>query len=161
MGGCDVFISCPVDTCVLSVVFGPRVFGHVQYLRFRKKLIAVGEYTIFAPTDLAFGRFSTLNKITRETPNYRMIYYEVLKYHIVPGARYSYQLQDQQKLYTLHGAPITVTLPGQGVSIDGVANVVEANIPASNGVIHAIDHVLYPADLLQALINTTTPSPSG
>ncbi|KAL4229924.1 hypothetical protein ACF0H5_010315 [Mactra antiquata] len=124
-------------------------------------LVETAEYTIFAPTDLAFGRYSHLNDITPNTPNSAMIYLEVLKYHLVPGARYSYQLKDGQTLYTLHGSPITVHMPGNNTMVDS-AKVVEANIGASNGVIHAIDHVLFPADLLQALIQPgTTMSPTG
>jgi hypothetical protein len=33
-----------------------------------------GEYTLFAPTDLAFGRYSHLNDIHRDTPNAGKIY---------------------------------------------------------------------------------------
>ncbi|XP_060565289.1 periostin-like [Ruditapes philippinarum] len=113
-------------------------------------LIENGEYTLFAPTDLAFGRYSHLNDIHRDTPNAGKIYLEILKYHIVPGARMSNMLSDGQILYTLHGSPITIHLNNGGVKVDD-ANVVEANIPGSNGVIHAIDHVLFPADLLPNL----------
>ncbi|KAL4229925.1 hypothetical protein ACF0H5_010316 [Mactra antiquata] len=122
------------------------------------QLLESGEYTVFAPTDLAFGRYSHLSEIPRD-PKSAFIYLEILKYHIVPGARYSYQLSDQQKLYTLHGSPITISLPGSDVNVDD-AKVVEANIPASNGIIHAIDHVLYPADLLYALVQGTTSRPA-
>ncbi|XP_045206845.2 periostin-like [Mercenaria mercenaria] len=114
-------------------------------------LIESGEYTIFAPTDLAFGRYSHLSDIHRDTPNAASIYMEVLKYHMVPGARTSHQLKDGQTLFTLHGSPIHISLSSNGVKVDE-AMVVEADIPAANGVIHAVDHVLFPADLLAKLV---------
>lgn len=115
------------------------------------KLIETGEYTIFAPTDLAFGRYSHLNDIRQGTPNAASIYMEVLKYHMIPGSRTSQQLQDGQRLYSLHGSPVNITVNRNGVMVDA-ARVVEADIPASNGVIHAIDHVLFPPDLLTQLV---------
>jgi len=39
---------------------------------------------------------------------------EVLKYHIVPGARRAKDLVDGTKLYTLHGTPITISRVGTG-----------------------------------------------
>ncbi|XP_045204881.2 periostin-like [Mercenaria mercenaria] len=114
-------------------------------------LIESGEYTIFAPTDLAFGRYSHLSDIHRDTPNRASIYMEVLKYHMVPGARTSHHLKNGQSLFTLHGSPIHISTSSNGLMVDD-AMVVEADIPAANGVIHAVDHVLFPADLLAQLV---------
>ncbi|WAQ98219.1 POSTN-like protein [Mya arenaria] len=110
------------------------------------------EFTLFAPTNLAFGRYSALNGIRPNMPNAQMIYHEVFKYHMVPGRRTSYNLHDGDKLFTLHNSQINITVDATGMMVDH-AKVVEKDIAASNGVIHAIDHIIFPTDLLQNLIN--------
>lgn len=47
-----------------------------------------------------------------------MVYYfvsEVFKYHMVPGRRTSHQLRDGEKLYTLHGYPVDITINASGL----------------------------------------------
>ncbi|XP_053398620.1 transforming growth factor-beta-induced protein ig-h3-like isoform X2 [Mercenaria mercenaria] len=104
------------------------------------------EFTFFAPTDAAFAVYKD-NLLNPAAPNAQHIYQEVLKYHLVPGARHSSELRNGQKLYTLHGTPVNVTV-GAGVVINN-ANVIEADMQASNGVIHAIDKLLVPQDIYQ------------
>ncbi|KAH3889506.1 periostin-like [Dreissena polymorpha] len=119
-------------------------------------MLEVSEFTLFAPTDLAFGRYSELSNIRPDTPNAAMIYQEVFKYHMVPGRRTSYKLHDGDRLFTMHGSGsvLNITKNADGLMVDN-AKVEEADIPASNGVIHAVDHILFPRDLLAALIGVS------
>ncbi|XP_045203045.2 transforming growth factor-beta-induced protein ig-h3-like [Mercenaria mercenaria] len=103
------------------------------------------EYTLFAPTDAAFAVYKD-NLLSPDSPNAQTIYQEVLKYHVVPGGRRASQLKTGV-LYTLHGTPLNVTV-GSGVMINN-ANVIDADIMATNGVIHAIDKLLIPQDINQ------------
>ena len=66
----------------------------------------------------------------------------ILTYHVVAGEVLSTDLADGMTAATVNGAEITVDL-SDGVNIDE-ANVVTADIKASNGVIHVIDAVLLP-----------------
>ncbi|KAL4230540.1 hypothetical protein ACF0H5_010922 [Mactra antiquata] len=108
--------------------------------------IEVGQYTLFAPTDTAFGVY-TDNLLDVTSPGAQAIYQEVLKYHLVPGRHTAASLTNGQKLLTLHGTTITVSI-GSGVMVNN-ATVIEADMLATNGVVHAIDHVLLPQDINQ------------
>ncbi|GFN81563.1 transforming growth factor-beta-induced protein ig-h3 [Plakobranchus ocellatus] len=67
----------------------------------------------------------------------------VLKYHVVAGTYWSPGLTDGMKLPTLHGGLLTISISANGAMVDN-ANVVQADIPTSNGVIHVVDKVLMP-----------------
>jgi transforming growth factor-beta-induced protein len=101
-----------------------------------------GPFTVFAPTDDAFATFEkdnpgALAKLTRDELT------NVLKYHVVSGAAVkSTDLKDGQIVTTLSGSPALVSIMS-GVEIDD-AKVIKADIVASNGVIHVIDHVILP-----------------
>jgi uncharacterized surface protein with fasciclin (FAS1) repeats len=110
------------------------------------RLTMSGPITVFAPTDQAFANLpaGTLEKLLKVEN--RAALRKIVSYHIVSGRVPSSGLM---------GAMITSpTLEGHSVSIDGRNGVrvnnateVQADIPASNGLIHAIDTVLMPADL--------------
>ncbi|AMS30680.1 hypothetical protein AEM38_01170 [Hyphomonadaceae bacterium UKL13-1] len=110
------------------------------------RLTMSGPITVFAPTDQAFANLpaGTLEKLLKVEN--RAALRRIVSYHIVSGRVPSSGLM---------GITMTSpTLEGHSVAIDGRngvrvnnATVVQADIPASNGVIHAIDTVLMPADL--------------
>lgn len=101
-------------------------------------LMAEGPFTLFAPTNEAFEALpeGTLESLTPEELT------DILLYHVVEGQYLSTDLEDGQMLETLLGPDLTVSINGE-VMIN-TATVVEADIIASNGVIHAIDEVLLP-----------------
>lgn len=110
-----------------------------------------GKFTIFAPTDAAFAALpaGTLEKLLK--PANRPILARILAYHVVPGQYTSKQLPNGN-LGTLAGG-ISLDVSSQRVIVND-AKVVQADILASNGVIHAVDRVLLPRSLraqLQAL----------
>lgn len=103
-----------------------------------------GQLTLFAPTDSAFTAIG--NALPDfSSPNAVATYTEILKNHVVNGTYHASDLTDGMQLTTLHGTKVTVHL-GSGVMIDN-AQVTEADLNATNGVIHVINGVLVPSDL--------------
>lgn len=103
-------------------------------------LEAEGSFTVFAPTDEAFGKLPT--GLLEELTNEQLA--SILRFHVISGnAITSGQLQATQDVGTLLGEEILVENSGS-VIVNGYSTVVNANIEASNGVIHAIDEVLLP-----------------
>jgi uncharacterized surface protein with fasciclin (FAS1) repeats len=95
--------------------------------------------TIFAPTDEAFAALGLYPSNIASVPNLK----QILLYHVVAGMVYSNQLSNGF-VSTLNGSAIEVNL-NNGVKANN-ANVIQADIKARNGVIHAIDAVLFPPD---------------
>ena len=101
-----------------------------------------GPYTVFAPTNEAFETVeaATLEEL-RNNPEQLAT---VLQNHVVEGNLTADQLSDGMTVTTLAGNELEVSIDGDTVMI-GDATVVNPNVQASNGVIHAIDSVLVPA----------------
>jgi uncharacterized surface protein with fasciclin (FAS1) repeats len=78
-------------------------------------------------------------------PENRETLVKILTYHVVPGSITSDDLSSGD-VATVEGSPVTVTV-GEGMVMVNEASVIEADIPASNGVIHAIDRVILPPDM--------------
>jgi uncharacterized surface protein with fasciclin (FAS1) repeats len=99
-----------------------------------------GPFTVFAPTDDAFAALpeGTVEALLEDIPALTAI----LTYHVVPGAVMSTDLSDGMMAETVNGASITIGV-GETVTVDG-ATVTQADIVASNGVIHVIDAVILP-----------------
>jgi uncharacterized surface protein with fasciclin (FAS1) repeats len=108
-----------------------------------------GPYTVFAPTNDAFtAALEALGLSAAELLANRELLGGVLTYHVVEGAITSDMLESGE-VTTVNGAVLTVTVNEDGtVSLtDGQgnsANVVLADVLASNGVVHVIDAVLLP-----------------
>ncbi len=100
------------------------------------ELDRTGVYTVFAPTNDAFDP-DTLADL-QSSPERAS---EVLAYHVAEGLFRSNELPPT--LTMIHGGTVTITPDGENIRVNE-ATVTEANIAASNGVIHAIDQVLIP-----------------
>lgn len=98
--------------------------------------------TVFAPTDEAFAALPEGTVDSLLLPENRDQLTQLLTYHVVDGEVRSTDLASGD-VETLSGAPVTVLVDGEAVTINQ-ANVVTADIEASNGVIHVIDSVLLP-----------------
>ena len=104
-----------------------------------------GPFTVFAPTNAAFDKVdpATLAALQADAEALK----RVLTYHVVPGTLRADDLASGA-LATVDGADLDVQVAGgSGVITINGAEVTKADIPATNGVIHAIDTVLIPADL--------------
>lgn len=101
-----------------------------------------GPLTVFAPTDDAFAALPEGTVETLLLPENKDQLIAVLTYHVVAGKVMSTDLTDDMTAETLQGSTILIDLDN-GVMVNG-ANVVSADIEASNGVIHVIDAVILP-----------------
>lgn len=106
-------------------------------------LAGEGPLTVFAPTDAAFA---ALPKGTVESllkPENKAQLAAILKFHVVPGRRFSTDLANGKPVETLQGTTIGLKLVNGQPQIMN-AKVVATDIDAANGVIHVIDQVLLP-----------------
>ncbi|MEO1272939.1 MAG: fasciclin domain-containing protein [Myxococcota bacterium] len=103
-----------------------------------------GPLTVFAPTDDAFNALLVAEGIDADTlladPNLA----DILSYHVVLGRTLASDLSDNQVITTALGQNFRISITNEGVFINGVVQIIETDIPASNGVIHVIDAVLSP-----------------
>jgi uncharacterized surface protein with fasciclin (FAS1) repeats len=99
-----------------------------------------GPFTVFAPTDAAFGALpeGTVEALLADIPTLSAI----LTYHVVAGQVMSGDLSDGMTAVTVNGQSITIGV-GESVTVNE-ATVISADIAASNGVIHVIDQVILP-----------------
>jgi len=103
-----------------------------------------GPFTVFAPTNDAFAALPEGTVEMLLEPENKDQLTAILTYHVVPGKVMSGDLSDGMMATTVQGGDVTIGTEG-GVTVDG-ANVVDADIEASNGVIHVIDAVVMPAE---------------
>lgn len=102
-----------------------------------------GPFTVFAPTNQAFAALpeGTVESLLLEENRDQLI--KILTYHVVSGKVMSGDLSDGMMAETVEGSQIEVSISGYGVEIDN-ASVLQADIEASNGVVHLIDTVIMP-----------------
>jgi uncharacterized surface protein with fasciclin (FAS1) repeats len=100
-----------------------------------------GPLTVFAPNDEAFAQLDQADLTALlEDPT---ALGDILQYHVVEGSFPSSELSDGQRLTTLQGSDLTITIDGSTVMVNN-AEVIQADIEAGNGVIHVINEVLTP-----------------
>lgn len=112
-------------------------------------LASKGPFTVFAPTNAAFGKLpaGTVDNLVK--PENKATLTNILTYHVVPGKLNAADLTDGKKLKTVEGEMLTVKLDGKKVWIvdakGGTSAVTIPDVNQSNGVIHVVDTVLMPA----------------
>jgi uncharacterized surface protein with fasciclin (FAS1) repeats len=108
-----------------------------------------GPFTVFAPTNAAFGKLPTGTVETLVKPESKATLTKILTYHVVPGRLEASSLTEGKKLKTAEGEDLTVKLRDGKVWIvdakGGTSMVTISNVNQSNGVIHVVDTVLMPA----------------
>lgn len=104
-------------------------------------LSSEGPFTLFAPTNEAFAALpaGTLESLLEDTDTLTSI----LTYHVIAGAVPASEVTSLSSATTVQGQPVVIG-SANGVSINQ-ASVIEADIEASNGVIHVVDSVLIPS----------------
>ena len=143
MTGKDLTISAAKSASHTTLFRALRVSGLTD------QSSAKGPYTVFAPTNEAFDKLpaGTLDELLKPAARAKLV--KVLSYHVVKGKLKAADLQDGQKLKTVTGGTLTVNKQGDAVTIvDGAGNsatVNQADIEATNGVIHSVDTVLMAA----------------
>ena len=98
-----------------------------------------GPFTVFAPTDAAFAKIpkADLDALLKDKAKLTA----VLTYHVVPGRVMAKDVK-AGSVKTVQGGMLTLGTTG-GVTVNN-AKVVQADVVASNGVIHVIDTVVLP-----------------
>ncbi|WP_425331336.1 fasciclin domain-containing protein [Paracoccus ravus] len=144
MGGCAMAESGKpdiVDTAVGAGNFSTLVAA-VQAAGLVETLKGEGPFTVFAPTDAAFAALPAGTVDTLLKPENKDQLVSILTYHVVPGSVMSSDLKDGMTAQTVQGGSVKIAL-GAGAMVND-ANITQADIAASNGVIHVIDKVIMP-----------------
>jgi uncharacterized surface protein with fasciclin (FAS1) repeats len=114
-----------------------------------KTLEGKGPFTVFAPTNAAFGKLPAGTVDTLVKPENKKQLTKILTYHVVPGKLEAADLTDGKKLTTVEGETLTVKRSGDSVMLmdskGGSSTVTIPNVNQSNGVIHVVDTVLMPS----------------
>jgi uncharacterized surface protein with fasciclin (FAS1) repeats len=103
-------------------------------------LRGTGPYTLYAPSDEAFKALPA--KTLADLAANKQMLAAVLSYHIVPG-RITAAETKTGSLQTAQGDKLAVSRAGDFVTVED-AVVQQADVPATNGVVHIIDKVLMP-----------------
>jgi len=103
-----------------------------------------GPYTVFAPSESAFGKLPQGELPFLLKPENKIVLKTLLGSHIVPGKTTFNDFRNGQKLTTISGRELEVKVVNGSVSING-ATILGRDLDATNGVIHSLDIVI-PAD---------------
>jgi len=114
-----------------------------------------GPFTVFAPTNAAFGKLPAGTVDTLVMPENKATLTQVLTYHVVPGRLTAAAIAAKIRaghgtatLTTVQGEPLKARMSGKWLVLTdakgGTSRVTTANVMQSNGVIHVVDTVLMP-----------------
>ncbi|MFO7798936.1 MAG: fasciclin domain-containing protein [Rhodohalobacter sp.] len=125
------------------------LIGLVEDVGLTTTLQYLGPYTAFAPTDAAFtALFEEIDSgsLTEEQITF------ILTYHVISGDGIaSDDLAPEQSVESAAEELLYITSDEEdGVTVNGNASVIDADVDASNGLIHVVDNVLLP----NAFLNT-------
>jgi uncharacterized surface protein with fasciclin (FAS1) repeats len=128
-----------VDTAVAAGQFDTLVKA-VKAAGLVDTLKGNGPFTVFAPTDAAFAKLpaGTVESLLKDQDKLA----KILTYHVVPGKVMSSEVTTGA-VPTVQGQPLNVVVERGRVKVNE-AQVVKADVLASNGVIHVIDTVVLP-----------------
>ncbi|MEC7502075.1 MAG: fasciclin domain-containing protein [Planctomycetota bacterium] len=101
------------------------------------------QITVFAPTNDAFSKLPAEAVADLLKPENKDQLVKVLTYHVVPGRVKAADVVKLSSAKTLEGSDVDISVDGGKVKIND-AEVIKADIPCKNGVIHVIDAVLLP-----------------
>merc|ERR1712151_660038 len=101
------------------------------------------QVTVFAPTNDAFSKLPEGAVAELLKPENKDQLVKVLTYHVVPGRVKAKDVVKLSSAKTLEGSDVDISVDGGKVKINN-AEVIKADIPCKNGVIHVIDAVLLP-----------------
>lgn len=138
----DIVVLASETEDLSTLVSAVKAAGLVETLQ------GEGPFTVFAPTNSAFEALPEGTLDTLLQPENKEKLASILTYHVVSGEVMSSDLQDGQKVTTVQGGTLTVSVSDDGVYLtDATGNKVQvttADVEASNGVVHIINGVLLP-----------------
>jgi uncharacterized surface protein with fasciclin (FAS1) repeats len=136
---------------IVSIAAGSEAFTSLTSLLQTAGLAGIlqqpGPYTVFAPTDQAFAALPPETLEALQQPENRELLIQILRYHVVPGEVTTNELSPGE-LTTFEDVPLNIEIDRttNQVAVND-ANVIQANVQASNGIIHVINEVLIPPNL--------------
>jgi len=139
----------PAPGSIASVIHDGVTFSilakAVKAADLEETLSGKGPFTIFAPTDEAFGKLPSgaLEKLL--LPENKEKLRTLLTYHVIPGQVLSSALKDGD-VTTLSGDKLDIDVEGKEIEVDN-AKVASADVMATNGVFHSVGKVLVPKSL--------------
>ncbi len=131
---------------ILQVALGSdahkTLVAAVQAASYENALVNAGPFTVFAPTDDAFGLLpeGTVENLVK--PENQKTLQDILEYHVYIGSLKTEVLTDGRVLGMANGGKVTCGIDGENVTINGKKII--ASVPCSNGIVHVIDGVLLP-----------------
>lgn len=132
-----------VDVAVLNGSFETLVAA-VTAADLAETLSGEGPFTVFAPTDDAFAALPEGLVAALLLPENKDTLVKILTYHVVSGEVFAADIADGD-VVTVEGQTVALST-ADGVTVNG-ASVLIADVPAANGVVHAIGAVLVPSDV--------------
>jgi len=142
----------PIDNSIAGIASRTPEFSSLVAALTKADLVQTlsqdGSLTVFAPTDAAFASFLSANGFANLDAVPTPVLKEILLNHLVNGTNLSTNLSTGYvKTLGKGSASTTNTLSmyintSNGVSLNGVSNVTQADIIATNGVIHKVDAVI-------------------
>jgi len=156
VGGAAMY---PNRTIVANAVNSPEhttLVAAVKAAGLVDTLSGPGPFTVFAPTNAAFGKLPAGTVETLVRPENRSTLQSILTYHVVPGRMTAADLMSairagggRARLTTAQGGTLTAQMMGNRIMLvdakGGMSHVTQANVMQSNGVIHVVDTVVMPA----------------
>ena len=132
-----------------TLVAAVKAAGLVETLQ------SAGPFTVFAPTDKAFGKLPAGTVETLVKPENKSTLTSILTYHVVAGKLDAKELARRIKegngtteLTTVNGGKLWVMMQGNKVVLKdekgGMSTVTIKDVYQSNGVIHVVDNVVMP-----------------
>lgn len=107
------------------------------------ELNGMGPYTLLAPINLAFGKLAQPDSFESLLKQDGTRLHKILSYHIIKGKKMQRDFKAGQKLQTLGGVDLMVTLKEGDIYIND-ARILAKDRQGSNGVLHCIDCVNLP-----------------
>ena len=107
-----------------------------------KTLTGNGQYTVFAPTDDAFGKLGLNPDNVKDLGKAKLT--DILLYHVKKGRVYAEDVVMKDQIRTMYGSFVYVDGTVLTDALGRTSNIIVTDVEASNGVIHVIDTVILP-----------------
>uniref|UniRef100_U3K2S4 Stabilin 1 n=1 Tax=Ficedula albicollis TaxID=59894 RepID=U3K2S4_FICAL len=154
-GGCSPFGLCKYTgpgtrNCSCSwhsIGDGFTCRGKVHQAESIKELSGAGPFTVFVPQTDLIGNTTVVSALPCQA--LRGLLRDLLRYHMVGCQKLlSSDLENQESLTSLSGHKIKISVSENSITLNKEAKVVASDIVGVNGVIHFINKILIPSDLV-------------
>ena len=145
LAGCDVKEETKTDIVETAIAAGnfKTLVTALKAADLVDALKGKGPFTVFAPTDEAFGKLPAGTVEGLLKPEKKADLQGILKYHVVSGKVMAADVVKMNSAETLQGKKLAIQVIDGAVMVDK-AKVTTTDIECSNGVIHVIDSVVLP-----------------